>query len=598
MHQNRGSTVSARLHTYAILLLRIENCERRKLALRPPAHYPTCPCSATVRLPAALLGGHMRLIQSGASAFAFVVEVVEHDLVVRSVVATWFGGPNDPSDSGQTASGISTRQDPKLLGCALPMDGFRFHKTDGSPIPRLPWGTEVRVTNKASGQSASFPLIDLGPSRYAASRAAIDLTEEAFKLIGGDPKIGVLKVDFTVPGAARYLPDPGLDAHGASAGEETKGKPVVKDFIQSSNFSARDGIPIDMVVLHCTAAETVGSTINWFLNPRSLVSAHYVIDTNGDIYQMVRDDCSAWHAKSANKRSIGIEHVGTGAIRMSAAQAAASAGLIRWLVASYGVPAANILGHQFAPGNEGTTACPGGLFGGAARDAIAKWVNAVLRGSNRPAGLIWGLPGDWVLKIRYDLSRIHQCVQRNPDKGPAALTPLEMMTIVLEDRRFFTHRGIDLPSVVREMTNLVRSKRHGGASTIDMQFVRTATGYRASTLKRKLYEALLAIAIQFRYDKREILRAYLACAFFGSGIIGADMAAQKIFQKDANELRLEEAALISAMLACPRPLRAPPAWESRVERRRRYAIHVYSSSKTAYSGPYEDSLRRKPASCA
>jgi hypothetical protein len=536
----------------------------------------------------------VRVIQSRESAYGFVVEVVGQDLVVRNVVCTWFGGPNDPSDSGQTASGISTRDNPQLLGCALPMDGFNFHKTDGSPIPRLPWNTPVRVVNRRSGQSATFPLIDLGPSRYAASRAAIDLTEEAFRVIGGDPKIGIVQVDFTVPGGAVHLKAAPLDA----APGDIAGKPVIKAFIPSPNHAGRDGTPIDMIVLHCTAAETAGSTINWFLHPRSRVSAHYLVDTNGDVYQMVPDDGSAWHAKAANPRSIGIEHVGTGASRMPAAQAAASAGLIRWLAARYAIPAGNIVGHQFAPGNEGTTACPGYLFGAGGGAAVGRWVGAVLRGSNRRPGLAWSTPRDWAATIRHDLDRIDRCVRRHPDVGPAALTPLEMATIVLEDRRFFSHRGVDLRSVLRELVNLVRARRHGGASTIDMQFVRTVTGYRAPTLRRKLYEALLALAIQFRYSKRQVLRAYLACAFFGSGIIGSDMAARKFFQKDANDLRLEEAALIGALLACPRPLQPPPAWAARIERRRQYAIHVYQSSKTAFSGPYEDSLRRKPPSSA
>ncbi|MGA2207474.1 MAG: hypothetical protein ABSG10_12160, partial [Terracidiphilus sp.] len=122
----------------------------------------------------------MKVIQPRDPAFKFVVEAVGDDLVIRNVTATWFSGPGDPSDTGRTASGVSTRDNPKLLGCALPMDGFHFHKTDGSPIPRLPWGTLVRVVNRISGQVESFPLIDLGPSKYAASGAAIDLTATAF----------------------------------------------------------------------------------------------------------------------------------------------------------------------------------------------------------------------------------------------------------------------------------------------------------------------------------------------------------------------------------------------------------------------------------
>src|ERR1039458_1828368 len=108
-----------------------------------------------------------------------------------------------------------------------------------------------------------------------------------------------------------------------------------------------------MIVLHSTTVATVDGTINWFMDPKSQVSAHYVVDKNGDIYQMVRDDRSAWHAKAINSRSIGIEHVGTADDRLTGAQSRASAQLVRWLAAQYGIPAANVLGHRFAPCNEG-----------------------------------------------------------------------------------------------------------------------------------------------------------------------------------------------------------------------------------------------------
>ena len=68
-------------------------------------------------------------------------------------------------------------------------------------------------------------------------------------------------------------------------------KPAVKSFIESPNSSSRNGVGIDMIVLHCSTAPTVEGTIQWFLNRNSRVSAHYVVDKYGDIYQMVRDDC-------------------------------------------------------------------------------------------------------------------------------------------------------------------------------------------------------------------------------------------------------------------------------------------------------------------
>jgi len=574
----------------------------------------------------------MKVIQPQDPAFKFVVETVGDDLVIRNVTATWFSGPGDPSDTGRTASGVSTRDNPKLLGCALPMDGFHFHKTDGSPIPRLPWGTLVRVVNRISGQMESFPLIDLGPSKYAASGAAIDLTATAFRLLGGNTDDGVVQVDVIVPRGARFLPktlfvvDHEQGAPKISTGERKRfpwglhafdaraifrpkraiAKPAVKSFIESPNYSSRNGTGIDMIVLHCTTAATAGGTINWFLNRKSQVSSHYVVDKNGDIYQMVRDECSAWHAKAVNSRSIGIEHVATASDRLTDAQSLASAQLVRWLAAAYGVPVANVLGHKFALGNERTTDCPNHLFGDTTADAVAEWVNKNIAhalgsrefGRSRPVVAEpiarralqlpgWAKPSMWLAKVRSDLSRIHQNVRPLPHSPAVALTALELMTIALEDRRFFYHLGIDVRSIVRETLKALKGRKHGGASTIDMQFVRTATGFREPTIRRKIYEAFLALMIQSRYKKLEILRSYLACAFFGSGLIGADAAAQRIFNKNADRLAIEEASFIGAMLAYPRPLHELPRWELRARRRAAYAVEVFSLRKGHLAGPYE-----------
>ncbi|MGB8031305.1 MAG: transglycosylase domain-containing protein [Terracidiphilus sp.] len=383
-------------------------------------------------------------------------------------------------------------------------------------------------------------------------------------------------------------------------------KPLIKSFVESPNYSSRNGADIDMIVLHCSTAATVEGTIHWFLNRNSRVSAHYVVDKNGDIYQMVRDDCSAWHAKAANSRSIGIEHVGTAADRLTDAQSEASAELVRWLVAEYGIPAANVVGHKFALGNEGSTDCPNRLFGDATADAVAKWVTANVgdaaglqeprkrrRVAADPAGRRalelpnWARPVTWFARLRSDLSRIDQNVMAAPQTSAPALTALELMTIALEDRRFFHHPGVDARSVLRETLRVLTGRKHGGASTIDMQFVRTATGFRAPTVKRKVYEAFLALAVQFRHKKLEILRSYLACAYFGSGLIGANAAAQRIFNKNADRLGIEEAALISAMLAYPRPLHGLPRWEERARRRAAYAVAVFARRKRRLAGPYE-----------
>jgi hypothetical protein len=381
-------------------------------------------------------------------------------------------------------------------------------------------------------------------------------------------------------------------------------KPAIKSFIESPNHSPRHGARIDTIVLHSTTAATVDGTIAWFLDPASQVSAHYVVDRNGDIYQMVRDERCAWHAKALNPTSIGIEHVATAADRLSDAQSAASAQLVRWLVAAYGIPVANVVGHRFASGNEGTTDCPNHLFGDATAEAVVEWVKTNVadvldskgpqksrRVGNesvvRKALPEWARPSTWFAMLQSDLARIHRNVHALPHAPVATLTALELATIALEDRRFFYHLGVDMPSVVRETLKALAGRKHGGASTIDMQFVRTVTGFRAPTLERKFYEAFLAFLIQFRYKKLDILRSYLACAYFGSGLTGANAAAQKVFNRNADRLSIEEASFISAMLAYPRPLDGLPRWERRARRRAAYAVAVLAARKRYLAGPYE-----------
>jgi hypothetical protein len=161
--------------------------------------------------------------------------------------------------------------------------------------------------------------------------------------------------------------------------------------------------------------------------------------------------------------------------------------------------------------------------------------------------------------FRKNLARIDACVTTDMNKHPDLLI-VEELVLVSEDRQFFSHRGIDPRACARELWKAIRMRRHGGASTIDMQFVRTATGCYQKTLRRKLREMLLARLIQHRYSKIEILRNYLGIAFFGSGLHGLDAACTVMFSKKAAELNVEEAAVIAAMLIYPRPLKPTPVW--------------------------------------
>ena len=175
-----------------------------------------------------------------------------------------------------------------------------------------------------------------------------------------------------------------------------------------------------------------------------------------------------------------------------------------------------------------------------------------------------------LLKIHKDLFIVDSKV--SSIQKSYRLSNLEKSVIVLEDGRFFSHWGIDWKSIVREMVRAATRRKHGGASTIDMQFVRTATGYKERTLRRKIYEMTLATIIQFRYSKLQILRSYLGCAFFGSGLYGAESASYSIFGNSPDELEMEASAALAAMLVSPKPLKPTSKWDERIELRTKYAL--------------------------
>lgn len=133
----------------------------------------------------------------GDGRWVFTARRDGHDIVVEDVIATWFGGANDPEDNGETASGISTAKHPEIQGCALPMDlGPKLPSTQGSPIPRVPWWTQVEVVSRWTGRKIVVPVIDVGPSR--ASGHALDLTQAAFTALGGSLTTGRIRVDYRI----------------------------------------------------------------------------------------------------------------------------------------------------------------------------------------------------------------------------------------------------------------------------------------------------------------------------------------------------------------------------------------------------------------
>jgi penicillin-binding protein 1A len=126
--------------------------------------------------------------------------------------------------------------------------------------------------------------------------------------------------------------------------------------------------------------------------------------------------------------------------------------------------------------------------------------------------------------------------------------------IAIEDRKFYSHWGLDIFGIARAaLTNLVSHReRPHGASTITQQLARNLFDMYEVTLSRKIKEALLALRIERAYSKDEILEMYLNQIYFGSGAHGVEAAALTFFGKHARDLTVGEAALLAGIPKSPR----------------------------------------------
>lgn len=192
--------------------------------------------------------------------------------------------------------------------------------------------------------------------------------------------------------------------------------------------------------------------------------------------------------------------------------------------------------------------------------------------------------------LRSSLIRIHRVilkieVERWGINQQPRLTKLEKMVLLLEDRRFFEHAGVDWFSVVREVQRLLVRKRHGGASTIDMQLFRTVSDRYERTMRRKVREWFGTALLQRKFTKLEILRIYLGVAYFGTGLRGVLEAAKALFpdviapyawQLEDEDLTLDQAAQIAALLVYPKPRIPDINWQAKVRRRANYGLALYA----------------------
>ncbi|PIX86809.1 MAG: hypothetical protein COZ32_01435, partial [Nitrospirae bacterium CG_4_10_14_3_um_filter_53_41] len=148
--------------------------------------------------------------------------------------------------------------------------------------------------------------------------------------------------------------------------------------------------------------------------------------------------------------------------------------------------------------------------------------------------------------------------------------------IAIEDARFYQHGGIDFQGISRAFWANLRAKQiTQGGSTITQQLAKTLFLSPERTIQRKIREILLALQIEKRFSKKEILELYLNQIYFGEGAYGVEAASETYFGKHVKDLSLSEAAMLAGLPKAPAhfdPYKEP---DSALKRRSMVLVRMY-----------------------
>ena len=176
-----------------------------------------------------------------------------------------------------------------------------------------------------------------------------------------------------------------------------------------------------------------------------------------------------------------------------------------------------------------------------------------------PSVLILGDNGA-TLATRGDMGGAAVPIGELPDYVPNAF-------IAIEDRRFYSHHGIDPLGITRALVaDIFHRGAAQGGSTITQQLAKNLFLTQERTVSRKLQEIALAFWLEHKFSKTQILELYLNRVYFGAGAYGIEGAAQRYFGKSARHLTLAEAAMLAALVQAPSRL-APNRNPQGAERR-------------------------------
>ncbi len=141
--------------------------------------------------------------------------------------------------------------------------------------------------------------------------------------------------------------------------------------------------------------------------------------------------------------------------------------------------------------------------------------------------------------------------------------------VVLEDRKFFEHHGIDFKGLIRAILHNIKEMRYSqGASTITQQLAKLIFLNTEKTITRKFKELIISFYLEYKFTKIEILSMYLNRAYFGSGQYGVKAAAKRYFSKLPEDLSIAESAILAGSLKAPSKLSLITNKEASISRAR------------------------------
>lgn len=165
-------------------------------------------------------------------------------------------------------------------------------------------------------------------------------------------------------------------------------------------------------------------------------------------------------------------------------------------------------------------------------------------------------------------------------------------TIIIEDKHFYEHSGIRITSIVRaQISNLLgRSSGGGGASTLTQQLIKNALVGNERSYYRKIKEAILAIRLEQKFSKDQILKMYLNEIPYGSTNYGIEAAAQSYLKKSSRDLTIAESAMLAAIPQ--RPSRYLNDFEA-LKSRRDYILKLLRDDNQITNKEYEESVKEE-----